>query len=383
MKKRLSSNIFRLVGFGLAVLAVAIFSVRGLSGEAVPAAAETTAGVIAQSDFLSAEAALADASAKPEDDIQVIAPTAAESSETAADPDTPAGSVAAMRIDGQIVPMTYGEIADFEEKLFQCKTPEEYEAMMSTLAYYNKGVDMSRFSWYWDDLADLYSDEQIAMMRDGTRQMKVVPNLVGMEARAAYQYMTDLGFLIRFAYYHNSDSDLPVGTIYYQDIEAGSTFNTDAAIMASVQAPREISYESVIWDPDDTDFDINAIAADIRENGRYSIAMPDVVGLTAEEARATLEAAGYRSVEVVYLHTDRDAADGCCYEQLFAPGTLIYNTHSFWIHIQEPLAEETTPAVTEPPATEPAPELTTAPSETAPAASETVPATSETQASAG
>ena len=243
-------------------------------------------------------------------------------------------SVAAMWVDGKSVPMTAGQVAEFEKKLYECKTQEEYEAMMNTLQHYEKGVDLSRFDWYWDEMEDLYSDDQIAQLKSGQSELLIVPDVVGMKSREAYSFLRNLGFIVRVSYYYNPDCDLPVDYCYWQDAQPGTMWKSDSGIMLLIQAPVEIIIESIQWDPDDEDFDINLIAQDIRENGRYSVIVPNVVGLHADEAKRRLEEAGFKNVIITYMVND-SIAPGYCFDQLFTPGKLIYNTLEFRITARE------------------------------------------------
>lgn len=56
--------------------------------------------------------------------------------------------VAAKWVDGEIVPMSDLELAEFEEQLYSSKTKQEYKDVMKNIAYYNKVIDMKRFDWY-------------------------------------------------------------------------------------------------------------------------------------------------------------------------------------------------------------------------------------------
>lgn len=244
------------------------------------------------------------------------------------------GTVAAMWIDGRSVPMSDKQVAEFEDKLYSCKTQEEYEAMMRTLSYYDKGVNLSRFSWFWDEMEDLYSDEQIAMMKSGKVENQVLPDVVGMKARDAYHLLTGMGFLARIAYNYNSDCKLPVDYCYGQDIAPGSLINTNASIILNVQAPKELLEAPMFWDPDDTDFDIFKYAQNLRENGKYSIILPNVVGLYCDDAKRCLEEAGYKHVTITYRHVSDDILPGYCFEQVFQPGWIIYNTTEIFISAQ-------------------------------------------------
>ena len=243
-------------------------------------------------------------------------------------------SAAAMWVDGKSVPMTIEQVAEFEKRLYECKTQEEYESMMNTLQHYEKGVDLSRFDWYWDEMEDLYSDDQIAQLKSGQSELLKVPDVVGMKSREAYSFLRNLGFIVRVSYYYNPDCNLPVDYCYWQDVQPGTLWKSDSCIMLNIQAPVEIINESIQWDPDNEDFDINLIAQDIRENSRYSVIVPNVVGLHADEAKRRLEEAGFKNVLITYLVTD-SFAPGYCFDQLFAPGMLIYNTIEFRITARE------------------------------------------------
>ena len=254
--------------------------------------------------------------------------------------------VAASLEDGKSVPLTKDQLSDFEAKLYASQTQKEYEATMSTLQYYDKGVDLSRFSWYWDSLKDIYSKQQIEMMKSGKYEWKKVPYVVGMKAGDAFKLMTDSGVLARVSYYYNPNSDLPADYCYSQDIATGTTIRTDACVMLTMQTPKELAGVLINWNPDDVDFDINAIAQKIRDTGTYSIYMPDVVGLPGDEAKSKLEAEGFENVTICYVRTDDSIATGLCFNQRFDPGMLITNTYPFEIKVQaDPPAMHVVPNV--------------------------------------
>lgn len=242
--------------------------------------------------------------------------------------------IAAMWVDGKSVPMTDEQVEEFEKKLYSCKTFEEYDALVRSLSYYNKGVDMSRFSWYWDDLENLYSDKQISILKNSKIEDRVMPNVIGMKAQEAYDFMIGMGLVGRMVYSYDPNCKLPVGYCYWQDMDAGSPCRTNAGSMIYIQAPKELLNTPVDWDPDDKDFDIYQYAQNIRENERYTIIMPNVVGLYRDEAKRQLEEAGFKKVTITYLHVSDDIAPGYCYEQSWAKGTMIYNTTEITIGAQ-------------------------------------------------
>lgn len=272
-----------------------------------------------------------------------IAETAAE---TDAAPETAgtaargdAGAIAGMWVDGKRVPMTYEQLAEFERKLYSSQTKAEYVAMIEAVAYYNRGVDMTRFSWYWDDLDDSYSysDEQIAIMKSGRRDYLTMPDLYGMEIKQAYRYATDRGVLVRFFYNYNANCSLPAGYCYNQDIAAGSKIKADASVIVNVQMPGPPAMEAFIWDPDDWDFDINARHAEFLSIDKFVITIPDIIGMTAEQATQTLEAAGFQSIRVMYLDSGWGATANLCYQQMSGAGGKAFNTSEYWFCIQVPL----------------------------------------------
>jgi hypothetical protein len=170
--------------------------------------------------------------------------------------------IAARWVDGARVSLSWKELDAFETRLYQCSTPAEMEELNATLAFYNRGIDFSRFPWYWDDLRGYYSDAQIRILQ-GARTFRRMPDLLGMEVRKAYDLLLSLRLCGRFYYCYNPDSDAAVGSVTFQDAIPGVSWNSDAGILISIQGPPELKLEGVYWDPDDKDFDIFAYIATI------------------------------------------------------------------------------------------------------------------------
>ncbi len=248
----------------------------------------------------------------------------------------------ALWVDGKRVPQTREQIAEWEKKLYACHTQAEYEAFLADVAYYNEGIDLSRFSWYWDDLTNLYSAEQIAIMKAGSTAWKTVPNMIGMEMRQAYRKMTDLGFLVRFSYFYDPSCTLPVGTCYYQDIPANTKWNVDACIMVNVQAPQELGQKHVAWHPD-KDFDIIEYCEDLQNK----VTVPTVVGLPKNEAVAILTQLGLVVILNDVSEPENGIPFGFCVRQGFC-NTEIMVGQMITLDIQVAL----TPPTDTPPATE-------------------------------
>lgn len=253
-----------------------------------------------------------------------------EEDDTYIETDTAAEGAAAKWVNGVAVPMSKAEIEEFLEELYACQTQEEYEDMLKTLAYLNGGIDLSPFEWYWESLDELYSDEQIAIMRTGKREWKEVPNVVGMEAMEAYKYMLDRGFLARLNYYYDPDSDLPVDYCYAQEIAPGTLWNTDASIILSIQAPYELLGVSVNRDPDDENFNFDKEIFD-QHDINY---VPNVVGMTESDALRALEDAGFYNINVYYDFNYTDTPVGICTCQDWPAGEARAATGWMGIYIQ-------------------------------------------------
>ncbi len=310
-----------------AVLLVAVFNIADIFE---PAAAVTEPSSYYETDYLPVRAAMAEAEDIDEAEINIPQQTTSEAPTPSETKDL-YSHIAARWVDGQVVPMTDAEIAAFEKALYQCQTQSDYEAKMSELAYYNKGIDLSKFSWYWDDLEDLYSDEQMALLRAGSKERKPMPDIYGMEVSVAYRFLTNQGFIGRFYYVYNPNCDLPVGTCYWQDGEPGGMWNVTANFFIRVQAPKEINHQ--MWDPDNP-VDIDALAADIRENGSYHVFIPDVIGLPETEAIALLEEAGFNNIFVSHNYVENDVEIGICFKQDGTPGSAQLNTSIYCINIK-------------------------------------------------
>ena len=57
-------------------------------------------------------------------------------------------SIAAKWVDDEVVFMSGEETAEFEKKMYDCETKDEYRKLMESIVYYNKYIDISRFLWY-------------------------------------------------------------------------------------------------------------------------------------------------------------------------------------------------------------------------------------------
>lgn len=243
-------------------------------------------------------------------------------------------SVAAKWVSGELVELTSQQLADFEDQLYSCKTKEEYEALMDTLAYYNKGVDLSQFSWYWDEMEEIYSDEQIAMMKNGKREWKAIPNVVGMEAMKAYRVLTDAGFLARLSYEYNVDCTYPVGYCFEQEFSAGTIWNTDASFFIKIQAPASLGGNTVSRNPDDEDFDIEQEIQYHKDNDVFMVDVPNVIGLSEADAIGVLRDVGMRNIDVVYQPMNDGTPLGYCHGQTLGEGYYVNNTETIVICIQ-------------------------------------------------
>lgn len=62
--------------------------------------------------------------------------------------DDPPEVVGAKWVNGEAVPMTVAEVDEFLRQIYACETKEEFEALMDTVAYFNVGLDVSKFLWY-------------------------------------------------------------------------------------------------------------------------------------------------------------------------------------------------------------------------------------------
>ena len=284
-------------------------------------------------EFIESKIALNAASAGHSDDKQIIEQIQTSSSEATRDVD--ASDIGAFLIDGKVVPMTQSQVDELEAKLADCKSQEELEALMSNVAYYNKGIDCSGYEWYWDSKRGIYTDNQIAILRSPKIAVKM-PNIIGMDYRQAYDCLTDLGLVVRIIFYFNPNSSMPVNCIYNQDINAGCTIYTNAALQIYAQAPSEIYLDvSIPWYPDDNDFDIYQVAAELRENGVIAVKIPNVIGMTEQEAVSLLEGSGLKNVVVRYAIGDQNIAPGICLSQAGNPGTYTLNNQIFSVFIQQ------------------------------------------------
>ena len=186
MKKLFAFSHLKYILFVAMIIAIMVNNLQGTPAQSEQSIADNSIKTIYTNELQSMHSAYALAQeAKLEGDTSII------------ETDGNGEPVASMWVDGKSVPMSTEQIDELEEKIYKCKSQEEYEALMGTLQYYNKGVDLSRFSWFWDEMEPLYSDKQIAQMKSGKREWKKVPDVVGMKAREAYNRMVDAGFITR------------------------------------------------------------------------------------------------------------------------------------------------------------------------------------------
>lgn len=285
------------------------------------------------SEFQASKIALNAANAGHSDDQQIIGQVETTSSEASSDAD--ASDIGAFLIDGNVVPMTQAQVDDLETKLAQCQSQEELEALMSNVAYYNKGIDCSGYEWYWESKRGIYTDDQIAILRSPRVAVKM-PNIIGMDYRKAYDCLTDLGLVVRIIFYFNPNSSMPINCIYNQDIDAGCTIYSNAALQIYAQAPSEIYLDVPIpWYPEDKDFDICQVAADLREHGVIAVEVPNVVGMTEQEAVSVLAESGLKNVVVRYEIGDQNIEPGRCLRQAGKPGTYTLSNQIFNVFIQQ------------------------------------------------
>jgi len=240
-------------------------------------------------------------------------------------------AVAAVWENGELRELTYEEVAEFEQRLYSCQTIEEYEAVLATIAYYNRGIDMSRFPWYWDEMSEMYTDEQIAMMKNRPDERRAVVNVVGLPAMQAYNNMINAGFIVKLIYEYNEDSDLPVDYCYKQDVPYGTMWNINAVFGLHIQAPKGAG--QVVRNPEDEDFSIEDVAQQ-KEDGVYQIEVPNVIGMQELAAKNSLINAGLSNV-VVRFKDNGTNPDGICIEQSISPGTMAGNGDSITIFIQQ------------------------------------------------
>lgn len=243
---------------------------------------------------------------------------------------------AAILVNGISVPLTKQQLSELEEKIYACKTLEELDALLDTLQYYNKGVDMGRFEFYWETLDAYYTEEQIAMMRYGDIKNIPMPDFTGMKAEDAYQYAIDQGAIARLYYLHSDDSDLPVGYVYDQQFSVGYVFNSNASFFLYLQAPREITGGGFKWFPGDTDSDILAIAQELSESGEFYINLPNCVGMQGQEAKNLLEEAGFSNVTLYYIdYSIGEVAPGYCFSQTPNPAYKEKSTTGIYLGLQK------------------------------------------------
>ena len=339
MKKILISDIIKYFALGVfaIVLSVTIRPVAGITAESEAAqqSREQTSveGEVVLVD-IQAEDNLVnlqhiETETKAEEVINTQEPSIQD--DTYIETDISKTGAAAMWVNGEIVPMTRAQTAEFLKKLYACKTKEEYSAMLETIAYYNGGIDMSRFPWYWDELAELYSEDQLAMMQRPDAERRV-PNVVGMSWMNAYNTMTEAGFIVRLAYFYSPGSSQPLNYCTRQEVEAGTKWSINASFFIHLQGPELLGGLTVRRLPGDMDFDFYDEM--IRQNNLAKI--PNVIGMTESEALKTLAESGFKNVSVFYTNRNSGTkVDTCLYQDGARTESGLASTLNYSIGIQK------------------------------------------------
>lgn len=249
--------------------------------------------------------------------------------------DNAAEDAAAKWVNGVAVPMSKAEIATFLDELYACETQAEYEDMLDTLAYYNGGIDLSKFEWYWEDLKQYYTDDQIEKMRYRQNRKQKVLNVIGLAAMDAYNKLTSEGFIVSLNYIYDSNTDIPIDYCYAQDPPGGSIWDINVSIGLWIQAPEALDGESVIRKPDDEEFDIGSIAQEYRDTVEYYTTIPNVIGLSEAQAIRALETADLRDVRIQYGFHGKEIADGVCVNQYMNAGCRYWNSDPFYVEFND------------------------------------------------
>ncbi len=208
---------------------------------------------------------------------------------------------AAKWVNGVLVELTPQELTEFNRKLYNTKSYDEYMALMATLAYYNNGVNMTKFSW-WDE-----TEKNVGF---------VVPDVIGMTVPQAYKTMTDAGFGVNVIYKYSAESTLPLGYCYAQEIPAGKRSST-TGFKIFIQAQEKIQtnenlpgYDSLV------------------------VTIPDVVGMSESAALSALRNSGLSNISVLYQEERNGTKLGFCYAQNIAAGQMLPHNTNITICIQ-------------------------------------------------
>lgn len=243
--------------------------------------------------------------------------------------------VLALWINGERVVQTPAQVAAWEKGLYACQSEEEYNAYLANVAYYNKGVDMDRFEWAWDQMREIYTEEQIVLLKQNSNAKKRMPDAVGMTAEQAYRMFTDKGFIVRLSYQYSATATVPVGTCYAQEIPAGTLHRLGETFFIWIQA----------------------------EKPRTKVIMPSLVGKTEGEIRQQLSNLGFTNVDYQYEYSDSAMPAGSCIGQSAAAGSTVWCDDYIVIVIKlEPVPIETPSTLPEEPGETPSEPPTESPS---------------------
>ena len=243
--------------------------------------------------------------------------------------DTPTG-VLALWINGERVVQTPQQVAAWEKGLYACKSEEEYNAYLANVAYYNKGVDMNRFEWTWDEMKEIYTDEQIELLKKDSNAEKRMLNAIGLSAQQAYSMFTKAGFIVRLVNCYNPDTDIPVGYCYEQEVPAGQLHRLGTSFFIWIQA----------------------------EKPKVKLSMPGLTGRSEGEIRQLLGNMGFSNVEYVYEYSDSATPAGYCIGQSVAAGSVVFSDD----YVRVVIKLEPVPIVTPEPSAPPEPSVSTEPS---------------------
>lgn len=250
-----------------------------------------------------------------------------------------ATGVAALWVDGEKVAMTQQQVTEFEEKLYSCQTKEEYEALLETIAYYDDGIDMSRFPWYWEELIEIYGEEQVAMMRNGKGELKKVPNVVGMEVMKAFNILQDTGFIARISYEYNPNSNVAINHCFMQDPPGGSKWHTNSIVGIRIQASEELGGEVIERHPDDEDFDIGDEIQERQDANENYTPELYLIGLTEAQVIQKLSIDNYK-IKIKYSFWGKESPDGVCVSFYTMVESNDLEPETFYITINDYSLEE-------------------------------------------
>ncbi|MEL7604344.1 MAG: PASTA domain-containing protein, partial [Bacillota bacterium] len=180
--------------------------------------------------------------------------------------------------------------------------------------------------WHWDELREIYTDEQIALLQADSNVKKRMPNVVGMSAQQAYNTLTSAGFIVRLTYCYSATSSVPDGYCYLQEVPAGQMWRQGDTFFIWIQEPKP----------------------------RFHITMFDIFGFSEGQIRGWLANIGYTNVDFQYQYTENGTPAGYCIGYSPSVGTVVYPEDHIQIIISlgPPVAE---PSAELSPGTEPSP----------------------------